>query len=602
MTATPTSTTTAPEPLSTTPATATAEPRPARVTVLGSSTVRGLVGALEAGLRRHGFAPDVRVGGFGSWGLELRTAPAELFEPTPDLVLVVLDHTVVTDRLPLPWTVDDLDRAWAEAAEDLWAAVDAVDHPVLVTAPVTPRELLAQLVDLASRARAAAIWHRHVADLLDRSAASAHVSALDLSTVLTATGPLRDPRLAAYASMELSAEVLDAVADHAVNVVRTLAGRSRKVLALDLDGTLWGGILAEDGPDGLVMGDGVRGRAFTAFQRVLRQLAAQGVLLTVVSKNDPEEVAAVLAADERLAVRADDMVAVRANWEPKPGNLRAMAESLSLGVDAFVFVDDSASERGLMTQAEPSVAVVAVDADEPAAHPGALLAGDWFLTTTLTDDDRARGERYRGQARRDDLRRASADPDQYLAALGTEVHLAEATAGDVARVAQLTRRTNQFNLMTLRMDEAEVGRWSDDPDRLVLTVRCADRFGDHGLVGAVFCTREAGEVHVRNLVMSCRVLGRGVETAVLASVIGRARSAGATRVVGWYRPSPRNGGVADLYPRHAFTAATEVEEGAGSAMDGGVVTDGNGASAFTFDTAAAPVTTPHVRVHEETTP
>lgn len=537
--------------------------RRVRVAVLGSGTVKQIAAPLRVQLLRHGLVPDIVLGGFGLWGIEMRSPGHPLFDPAPDLTVCVLDPTVVTGRLRAPWTAEDLLDAIDAALTDIRCAVESfgTERALLLTTIPLPPHVLGLLVDLESRARVAAAWRRADAELLDLAAQGPRLQVVDVDSLLYGTGPLRDERLAAYAGMEVGEEVLREIARHVGHLVRASRGLTRKCLALDLDGTVWGGVLVDDGPEGLVMGDGPRGRAHTALQDAAIQLASQGVLPAVLSKNDDAEVRAVLRDDPRMRLREDDLVGLVADWNPKPGNLGLLADRLNLGTDAFVFIDDSPSECGLMRSTRPEVEVIEVNASEPALHVAALLRDSWFLTARVTDEDRARTGRYRQEARREELRAGTESVEDYLAALGTEVDLVGPGPGEVARLAQITQRTNQFNLTTIRMDEDEVRRWIDDPDLEVVAVRCADHFGDHGLVGAVFLQHEGATTHVRNLALSCRVLARGVETAVLGYVVDSARHRGAHTLVGWYSPSPRNGRVAEFYPDHGFAPGGVSGEG-----------------------------------------
>jgi FkbH-like protein len=325
-------------------------------------------------------------------------------------------------------------------------------------------------------------------------------------------------------------------------------------LAGALDGTLWGGVLGEDGPDGIEVADGRRGAAFQDFQRLVKQIGSQGVLLAAVSKNDPEPVRAVLRDHPGLAVREDDFVRVVANWRPKHDNLAELAAALNLGVDSFVFADDSPHSYGLVRHGLPGVAVVRLDG-EPARHAEALLADGWFAVPELTADDRDRGARYKQELVRKDFLDAFDSIDDYLRELRVRVRLSAAREADAARLSQLTLRTNQFNMTTERLQPADVARLVEAPWAMPLAVRAEDRFGDNGLVGAVFLRREGAAVHIDNFLLSCRVFSRGIEGACLLWVLRHARATGAGEVLAVYRPSARNGKVKDFYLRNGFTPA-----------------------------------------------
>ncbi|WP_051838239.1 HAD-IIIC family phosphatase [Streptomyces sp. NRRL WC-3742] len=528
------------------------------VAVLGHGTVGPLVAPLTGELARHGLLLRPYVGSFDSWVFELSDPGSPLYAADPDLTLCLLDPAVVFDEVPLPWRPEDAARVLdgkVELIAGLAARFAATARGVLVlnTLPL-PRRWTHQLVDHQSRARLGALWREANARLLRLGEENAAVVVVDLDPLLAEGVPVTDPRLDAYAKAHLSEPLLAAYAREAGHLARHLAGLTRKVLVLDLDQTVWGGILGDDGPEGVEAGGTPRGEAFRGFQRVVKQLGSQGVLLAAVSKNDREPVLSVLRDHPEMTLREPDFVRVTADWRPKPAGLTDLAEALNLGTSGFVFVDDSPFERGLVRRELPEVAVVAVD-EEPALHVERLLSDGWFDVRRLTGEDRRRTELYRGEVARSDFLQGFDSLADYLNELDVTVRLRPLAAEELPRVSQLTLRTNQFNLTTRRLQPAEVAAFAAAEGTGVLTVRSADRFGDNGLVGAVFLAREGGALRIDNFLLSCRVFSRGIEQAVLSAVLGLAAGGGLREVTGHYRPSPRNGTVKDLLPRYGFVPA-----------------------------------------------
>jgi FkbH-like protein len=520
------------------------------VAVVGHGTLGGLVAPLTAQLARHGILARVRLGDFDSYVPDLADPASALYAARPDLVLCVLDPEVIWDEVPVPWRPADVEQVWAEKLallESLVRQFEGAGHGTLVlnTIPL-PRLYPAQLIDHASRARLAALWREANARLLRLGEHHPALVVLDVDPLLGEGLPVRDSRMSVYAKAHLSAGLLDAYATEIGPLACALIGRIRKVLALDLDGTLWGGILGDDGAEGIDVGPG-----FRRFQQVLRQLGAQGVLLAAVSKNDVEPVRGVLTDHPDMVLRESDLVRVIANWHPKHENLRHLAADLNLGVDSIVFVDDSPYERGLVRHEEPHVAVVALD-EEPARHVEALLADGWFDVRLLTDEDAERPARYRAEAERRDFLHSFDSLEGYLRELGVQVLLEPAAQAQIPRIAQITLRTNQFNLTGERLQPAAVAALAQDPNALVLGIRAADRFGDNGLSGAVLAHRADGAIHIDNFLLSCRVFARGIEQACLSAVLRHARDTGADAVLARYRETPKNGKVRDFYPRSGF--------------------------------------------------
>jgi FkbH-like protein len=530
------------------------------IAITGHGTLDALVAPLTAETARHGLLLRPVVGDFDAYVFDLGDPGSRLYAAEPDLALCLLDPAVVFDEVPTPWRPDDVRRVLADKLallDGLAARFGEAGHGTLVlnTIPL-PRLMAAQLVDHRSRAALGALWREANARLLRLAETHPRVVVLDLDILAAEGVPVTDPRLSIYTRAHLTPGLLAAYAREAGHLARHLSGRAKKVLAIDLDGTAWGGVLGDDGPDGLEVADGHRGAAYQAFQRAVRQLAAQGVLVAVMSKNDVEPVRRMLREHPGMLLREDDVVRVAANWRPKNENLAELAEDLGIGVDAIVFVDDSPHETGLVRRELPEVTVVAVD-EEPAWHVSRLLADGWFDGVELTAEDRERPALYRDELSRRDFLGSFTSVQDYLRELRITVRVAPAAPGEAGRLSQLTLRTNQFNLTTERLRPADVDGLIGDPDALTLAVHVADRFGDSGIAGAILARREGDVLAIRNFLLSCRVFGRGVEQAALSVLLEHARTSGATAVTGTYRRSPKNANVAEFYPRHGFAAVAE---------------------------------------------
>ncbi|PPK71412.1 HAD-IIIC family phosphatase [Actinokineospora auranticolor] len=530
----------------------------ASVAITGSGTLNALGTALTAELARHGYLPRVRVADFNTYAFDLDDPSSDLYANPADVTIAVLDHTAVFGEVPSPFTVADVETALAaKIAHWTRLASRFADHGtgtlVLNTVPL-PREWVGRIIDHPGRARLSAAWRRANADLLDLGSAPGPVTVLDLDPLVDGV-PLADPRFATYAHAHLSDELLGRYARDVAHLVRARTGRLRKVLALDLDNTLWGGVLGDDGVEGIEVAHTPRGEAFQAVQRLARQLQSQGVLLAAVSKNDADTVAAALRDHPDLGVPADAFVRVIANWQPKPDNLRRLARELNVGIDTVVFVDDSAHEIAAVRAELPTTTVHV--AGDPAEHTPTILADDWFATTEITDEDRHRTRLYHEEAAREEFLSASDSIGEFLADLGISVRLAPATPAEIARVAQLTLRTNQFNLTTIRLQQDDVVALTKDPAARVLTITTADRFGGNGIVGVLVLRAAGAELRLENFLLSCRVFARGIEQAVLSLVLTAAREGGFVAVTGEFRPTAKNGKVAELLPHFGFETLAE---------------------------------------------
>ncbi|AIS17870.1 methoxymalonyl-ACP biosynthesis protein [Pseudomonas rhizosphaerae] len=346
--------------------------------------------------------------------------------------------------------------------------------------------------------------------------------------------------------------------EHVARIAAAVVGRSRKCLVLDLDNTLWGGVVGDDGVDGLYLGQGsATGEAFLAFQRYAAQLARRGVILAVCSKNDIQVAEAAFEHPE-MALERSDIAVFMANWEDKASNLRRIAEQLNIGLDSLVFVDDNPAERDIVRRELPQVAVPELP-DDVADYPARVAAGGYFEAIAFTADDSARVQTYRANSERQAALGQATDMAGYLKGLQMVMQARPIGAAELARATQLINKTNQFNLSTRRYSEVQVQQLANTPGAVALSLRLTDKFGDNGLISVVLARPDAAcasdELFIDTWLMSCRVLGRQAEQAALQVLARHAADAGYSALIGEYRPSERNAMVAEHYPQLGFAQA-----------------------------------------------
>jgi FkbH-like protein len=557
--------------------------RPARIAVLATCTIGPFEPLLRASLVAAGIRPTLVFGDYRAFELSLTTG-AFAAGDDPDVVACLMDEGFF---LPRDWTAvdpaglaDHLDARLAELCGLIMAGLRHTSATlVLHTIPV-PAELRETVISLRARAAIGAAWHRLNAAILGLAEEDSRIAVVDLAGEL-ADVPFqaRDERLHRYADLPYTDGALLALARQLARVVQARSGLSRKVLAVDLDNTLWGGVLGEAGVAGVTLGGLYPGNCYLHLQRTIVRLREQGVILVLASKNDAAAVDDALANHPEMLLRPEAFAVRAVNWSAKAENLRAIAETLNLAGQAFVFMDDSPFERGHVAAELPDIAVVAADGD-PAYLVSSLLRRGFFDVPELTDTDLKRPELYRSRALRGDFSAGFASSEDYLRALEIRVLAKPVTAFEVGRVAQLAARTNQFNLTGARFDEAAVTAMSTDPAHLVASFAVSDRFGAEGIVGAAWITRRGRVWWVENLLLSCRVFGRGIEFAMVDWILGRAREAEATALAGRYVPTNRNAVASGFWEKAGFTPSGE---------------DG----VFTLEPATAPACLPTWITYEE---
>ncbi len=362
-----------------------------------------------------------------------------------------------------------------------------------------------------------------------------------------------DPKLWYYGRLPFSPDATRYLAAAFAHAYRALKKGTAKVLALDLDNTLWGGVYGEDGVGKLVCDDEFPGNAFKAFQHECLRLKSQGFLLALVSKNNSDAITA-FSTHPGMLLKEDDFVATRINWEPKPANIRSIAEELNLGLDSFVFIDDSPHEREAMRRMCPELTVPELPAD-PASRPHWLRALAVTWPTRLTEEDSRRSDMYLAEKNRTGLRQSAVSFQDYLRGLDQRLIVRPANAAAIGRVAQMHLRTNQFNLTMERYDEAVIKGMVDDPEHyVVLHGQALDKFGDHGIVICATARIDGDTAQLQSLLMSCRVVGRAIETAFLGALLKQLAERGIRTVRGAYIPTKKNVLVRDFYKSAGFSA------------------------------------------------
>ena len=379
---------------------------------------------------------------------------------------------------------------------------------------------------------------------------------VDLDRALSGVGYAHsfDDRMEAHARQPFAPAAVDAVA-HAL--ARTLAAAltpRRKCLVLDCDNTLWGGILGEDGPDGIALGEQHPGSAFVRFQQAILGLHKRGIILALASRNNEDDVLEVLDSHPHQVLRRDHFASWRINWNDKATSIEELAGEINIGLDSIVFVDDSDFECDLVRRRLPEVLTRKTPAD-PLSLSDFIGEMAEFDALTVSAEDLARGLMYRAQVERNRVRQSAPSLQEFLASLEMQLQIKSSGPAEAERIAQLSQRTNQFNLTTRRYSPARIQEIMSDPDWHAFHLRLRDRFGDYGLCGVCLLHRTGPRVDVDTFLLSCRVIGRSVEQAAVAFVQRWARYLGADELIGGYEPTAKNELVANLWPRLGFAPA-----------------------------------------------
>ena len=538
-----------------------------RIAILGSSTLDHVQSYLEVACRQAGLTPTFYLGPFGQYAQDILNDAGPLYAFAPDVIILAIHgSTLFPEIYNAPFDLDVASRRAAAAnvvervADLLHELTKRTNAHVLLHTFATPQYSPLGTLDLSDPFGQTAIFQAINSGLAERvrhDFSSVHL--IDEDRVYGRAGKrtVTDPRMWYLARIGIGEGALAALADEYMRFLTAITARSRKCLVLDLDNTLWGGVVGEDGPHGVALGQEAPGNAYVAFQEAILSLWKRGVILAVNSKNNEADAMEVLERHPDMVLRPSHFAALRINWQDKASNLISIAEELNIGLDSLVFVDDNPAECALVRSRLPEVLTVELP-DDPALYRGVLLGLIAFDTLTLTDEDRERGRLYAQRRERQEWEsRTSGSLDEYLSELGIVVEMAPADAFAIPRIAQLIGKTNQFNLTTRRHNEASVRAFADSPASGVYSIRVRDRFGDSGLTGVAIVRKQPDVWEVDTLLLSCRVLGRGVETAMLSVLVDAAKASGANTLRGDFIRTAKNAPAADFYPRHGFARVEE---------------------------------------------
>ncbi len=392
---------------------------------------------------------------------------------------------------------------------------------------------------------------------------------VDLNLCVARIGATRfyDSRYWHIARAPYSREAMQEIASEVFKYIRALKGKNKKCLALDCDNVLWGGTIGEDGLAGIRLGKDYPGSPYYEFQQEVLGLYNRGIIIALCSKNNEEDVWEVFHRHPDMLLRREHISAAQINWRDKATNLRQIASDLNIGLDSVVFADDSDFEVNLIRQALPEVEVLQLPQGRAVEYREILASCGLFDALTLSEEDSARGLMYRAEGDRKSLRAQSCDLESYLASLEMVLEVRFADEISIPRIAQLTQKTNQFNLTTRRYSDAHIRRFVDRESADVVCVRLRDRFGDSGIVGVCIIEYEAGEAVFDSLLLSCRVLGRGVEDAFLTQCLKLVELRGCSVAIGEYRAAAKNVQAKDFYLKNGFTLAAENDHVHRFAMD-----------------------------------
>ncbi len=540
-----------------------------KIAILRSFTVEPIVPLLRAEAFSYGIDLEVHVGDFNTYVQDMVDAGSSLYRFAPNAVVLAVRTEDVAPDLAREFA-DLSPEAAKEAAgrvirgyEQWIATFRQHNQAALVVHSLEQARPALGVLDSQSESGQSGLIRQVNGELRRIAEGYRGIYILDYDALVSryGSGHWHDERKWLMARLPIAADHLLHMAREWVRFIVPLAGRTAKCLVVDLDNTLWGGVIGEDGMNGIKVGPEYPGAAFQALQRALLDLSRRGILLAICSKNNLDDAMEALAKHPGMLVRSNHFAAVRINWTDKAQNLREIAQELNIGIDSLAFLDDNPFEREQVRSALPEVTVIDLP-QNPLEYAAVVRDCPVFERLTLSAEDQQRTAMYAEQRKRADAEQNFQSKEDFFRYLEQEADLEPVTDLTLARISQLTQKTNQFNLTTRRYTEQQISEMVGQRDWHVFAIRVRDRFGDHGLVGVAIAHDQGEECEVDTFLLSCRVIGRTVETALLAHIAKSATQRGRKRLRGWFLPTKKNAPARDFYEQHGFVR--QEGNGAGS--------------------------------------
>jgi FkbH-like protein len=541
---------------------------PVRLAILRSFTVEPVLPLLRAGAYVSGIDLQIQVGAFNAYVQEILDPGSPCYAFQPDIVVLAAHTRDLAPELWSGFSALSAERSRAEAArleEHFGSLVRSFRkaskaHLVIhnLETPALPDD---GLVDPQNEHGQGSIIQRvnHSLQALSRSHEGVYV--LDYEGLVSRHGKeaWNDEQKWAAVRLPMSAAQLLHLAEAWRRFLVPLTGKTAKCAVVDLDNTLWGGVIGEDGMTGIQLGSEGAGAPYLAFQRALLSLYRRGILLAVCSKNNEADAMEALTKHEGMAIRPDQFAAMRLNWRPKSENLKEIADELGIGLDSLCLIDDNPVERQQVRSALPELKVLELP-EQPWPRVAALMDYPAFERVRLTVEDTERGKLYAARRESRKLESGVATREDFYRSLEQVATIRRLDADTLARVSQLINKTNQFNLTTRRYTVQEVADMALRPGYRILSIQVTDRFSDNGIVGVGIIHSLDKTCEIDSFLLSCRVINRTVETAFLSHLMNRARAEGARHMQGWFIPTKKNAPAAGFYAEHGFEEVEKQED------------------------------------------
>jgi FkbH-like protein len=532
------------------------------VAILSSFTINGLEEALRVKCAESDITCATYLCGYGQYNQDILDQSSKLYEFSPDITFMIIDtRSVLSTLFYTPYTIPAndrrtyIDKRVADFVNLVKTFKNRTGSKLVLTNCNIPTYSPYGICEVRTEYGLKEMVYDFNARLSDAFRSDPQVFLFDFNSFVAKYGEINvlDYRQFLVGDIKVSLSYIPHLAEELMGYVKANLGVNRKCIVLDLDNTLWGGIIGEDGFDRIDLSLKPPGMAFMEFQRVLLALYQRGVILAINSRNNEDEALRAIRDHPFMVLREEHFATMKINWSDKISNMKEIAQELNIGLDSIVYFDDDPINRELMSKAIPQIKTIDLP-DDPSLYASTLMQINDFNTLVMTNEDRNRGEMYREEHKRTELKRSSSNLEDFLKQLEIRVTMKKANNFTIPRIAQLTLKTNQFNLTTRRYQEEDVETLAQDHTKLIGCAQTQDKFGDNGITGVYIVNKNHvdKEWFIDTFLLSCRVMGRGIEDAMMGYILSKAKEEGVIKVKAEFIPTKKNKPCEQLLPNFGF--------------------------------------------------
>ena len=539
-----------------------------KIALLSSFTVKGIKEVLFVKCCQIGILPEIYVANYNQYSQEILNPSSEFYKFEPDLVILFIDtRAMLGEQYLLPYAISEKQRidGVKEKSEEIKSLIDKIkeklNSKILLHNFEVPLHSPLGIMDNKEKFGFKESIINLNLDLSENFKGDAQVFVFDYDGFCSGIGKknIMDYKMYYLGDIKIGLQHMPELCDEYLAYIKPLKSLTRKCIVLDLDNTLWRGIVGEEGLGGIKLGPTPEGRPFLEFQKYLLSLFNRGVILAINSKNNPDDVLEVFRKHPDMVLKEKHFASIQINWNDKISNMKAIVEEINIGMDSLVFVDDDKLNREMIREEFPEVLVVELP-DDPALYLKTMMEINDFNTLQITEEDRKKGRMYAEQRKRTEHQKTATDITGYLKNLKMVVTIEKASSFNIPRISQLTQKTNQFNMTTRRYLEEEIKKFSESSNFLIASIRVEDKFGDNGITGAAIVEKKGDKWRIDTFLLSCRVIGRKIEETLLAYILKEAKKENVKVLDGEFIPTKKNAPAKDFYKNNNFKLTNETEE------------------------------------------